>query len=282
MTIKLSVPWSENYLLVDYNQLNQVIGHIQESGSPHVRQHQGDVLVSEYFGPTNAVSDVSRYRISTEPCCEHHKDRCRISSNRYVTPHSNHDACEVFRGDIPRPQVQQQTGSIVLLLESPHKEEYTSHDVATPRAPACGVTGKNIRQCLSTVLLHLHQVETGLIEPNCDVVISNPIPFQTSLYTIHRRPVKKRKWKRLRDSVWCTLWCEDHIRQDFLSRLNEYHPKVIINACTSELKPHVRSVVEAWRSQREQVPLLYETAHPAGWRNLRPERVDPQTLPNAG
>lgn len=282
MVLKLNVPWSANHLLVDYNQLNQVIGQIQGSGSRHVGQHQGDVLVSDYFGPTNAVSDVSRYRISTEPCCERHRNRCRISSDRYVIPHSDHDACEVFLGDILRPQVQQQTGSIVLLLESPHKHEYTDHDVAAPKAPACGATGKNIRQCLSTVLLHIQQAETGLIEPNCNVVISNPIPFQTSLYTIHREPVKERKWKRLRDSVWRTLWCEDHIRHGFLDRLSEYHPKVIINACTSKLKPHVRSAVEEWRSQREQVPRLYEIAHPAGWRNLRPERVDSQALPNAG
>lgn len=255
MTLKLDVPWREGPLPVDC----EVPAKIKNSSSEHVRIDGDDVLVADFFGLDNRVPDVSRYSIGVEGGrVEHH-----ICANRHIVRHD----------DIREPEFSPQCRSILLLLESPHKDEYDDNCIKRPLAPANGRTGKNIDQCLSTVLFHIH-VETGLIEPGHHVVISNPIQFQTSLYVIHEQKIKG-KWKSLRDSVWQSLWREDCIRENFGERLNAYNPSLIINACTQDLKSDVRDFVEDWFNQREQVP-LYEVAHPASWRTpLRPKYISP-------
>ena len=245
------------------------------------------------FGEGNKVPDVSRYHIGGEGHCAHH-DKYRICHDRYLIPHGNITQ-DVSAFDIPEPclqarltglrptQEQQEIGNIVLLLESPHKSEYENRNIARPKKPACGSTGKRIDRCLATVLLHIQEIEPGLIEPGCDVVISNPIQFQTSLYAIHNQTLEGA-WKTLRDRVWLTLWDDEegHIQQCFRTRLGCYNPKVIINACTADLKDLVNDFVQELQTNgglSENVS-LYKVAHPASWVNLRPERIYPP--PNTG
>ena len=292
MVLKLKVPWREEHLPVCLpDSYDSVIHKIRDSGSPYVEQcdNDVDVLVKDFFMETNQVPDVSRYCIGEEGCCVHDDDRYRICNDKFIIRH-----CDIPESQL---QIQQQPGSIVLLLESPHECEYEyiyrcfgcfARPFTLPKTPASGTTGDNIDLCLGTVLLHI-QIETGIVVSDCHVesdyhvVISNPIQFQTSLHAIHGQKLDG-KWTTLRDNVWRTLWdgSENHIKQCFQERLEQYHPKVIINACTSALKRRVTSYVVEWINGREPVVPLYEIAHPSNWKNLRPKLINPQANPNAG
>ena len=285
MALKLKIPWGDEPLQVDHTGLDGVIREIRESGSPNVVQcDNGDVLVKDFFGECNRVPDVSRYHVEQEDCCVPHDGRYRICNDRYLIPHCNHTEQHISHCDISELSQQelQERGSIVLLLESPHKSEYENRNIARPKKPACGSTGKKIDRCLATVLLHIQEIEAGLIEPSCHVVISNPIQFQTSLHAIHNNPIENvRKngehynWKTLRDNIWRTLWDGGYIKQCFQARLRCYNPKVIINACTADQKDLVNDFVQELQTNgglSENVS-LYKVAHPASWVNLRPERI---------
>lgn len=227
---------------------------------PHVEQSDTDVLVKNFFGANNKVPDVSRYLIGDSACCvRHNVDSYRICNNRYVN----------LRCDISVQQLQQQIqqdGSIVLLLESPHKDEYQHNHINCPKAPAMGQTGIRIERCLGTVLSKIRTnyiivapEKSDLIETGRHVILSNPIQFQTSLDTIHGRGISRV----LRDNVWRTLWKDQRIQQSFRARLNTYRPRLIVNACTSALRCTVKCFV------RETLPTvpLYNAPHPAHWKD---------------
>lgn len=283
MALKLKVHWRTEPLEVDLSRVSEgnldtVMREIRASGLPHVRTEGDDVIVENFFEKTNNVLDVSRYLIGEEDCCVHDDGRYRICNDRYLIRH-----CDIPESEL---QIQQQTGSIVLLLESPHEAEYTDDEggygIDRRQVPANGDSGENIDLCLGTVLLHI-QIETGLVVSDRHVVISNPVQFQTSLHAIHGQSVSDSPWDTLRNNVWRALWGNEneHIQQCFLARLERYHPRVIINACTSDLKHRVTSSVEGWLNARGLEIPLYKIDHPANWQNLRPKRIYPPTNPNA-
>ena len=247
----------------------------------HVDTSGNVVLVKDFFGDDNKIRDASRYSIQEGVCRVRHNGRDCICSDRYIIPHCNHTGeaiydCDIFEQDLGQ-HLQQQPGSIVLLLESPHKDEY-GRNITVRKAPAAGRRGSggNIARCLDTVLMHI-QIETGLIMPGCHVVISNPVQFQTSLHAALLDEHRKELDNTLRDNVWRTLWDEPCIKQCFLTRLGRYHPKVIINACTGKLdqpKDLKRLVNDFVHANLPLVP-LFAVAHPASWQDLRPKRFNP-------
>ena len=298
MALKLKVPWRTEPLPVSARGTRaylKVIDKIKQSGSPYVRTVGNDVFVMNFFKDNNKVPDVIRYRIGAG--CVPHDDRCRICNGRYLIRHC----------DIPesRLQIQQQTGSIVLLLESPHECEYEyidkwivcfSRPFTRPKAPASGRTGENIDRCLGTVLERIREKHISaarlnavdaveLAAPERHIIISNPIQLQTSLHAIHGEPIKG-SGKTLRNNVWKTLWDEEHIKECFLARLTAYSPCLIINACTGKLTPRgclnrtneltikhgLKCLVTKYvRAELPNVP-LYETDHPAVKWNRRDRR----------
>lgn len=286
MALKLQVPCSqEGHLPVALPAgYEGVIDEIRRYVGPNVRiegddLEENDVLVENFFGVNNRVPDVSRYLIGDSVCCVRHNiDSYHICNNRYVNP----------RCDISGQQLQQQIqqdGSIVLLLESPHKDEYQHNHINCPKAPAMGQTGIRIERCLGTVLSKIRTNyviaapdEPELIETGRHVILSNPIQFQTSLDTIHGRGIVPG----LRNSVWRTLWNEGDIQQCFQQRLNTYNPSLIVNACTRALKSTVKCFV---RETLPNVP-LYETRHPSSWKLSDTDdngvhRIFPYNNPNA-
>ena len=216
---------------------------IRNSNSPNVDPcHNGDVLVKDFFGVNNRVHDVSRYR---------------IDCNRQPVRHF----------DVPESRLQTQLPSIVLLVESPHIDEYQFGNINFPIAPANGATGKNIDRCLRRVLSCIENQQ--LIAPGCHVIISNPIQFQTSLKSIHSNGLDG-EWKELKDNVWKALWNDGeggegvpgYIKLCFRTRLNTYRPSLIINGCTDLLTEHVSNfVIEELHNVH-----LYNVGHPSSWR----------------
>lgn len=231
----------------------------RNADSPHVSTpNDDDVIVGNFFEDGNRVPDVSRYCILEAG----HGDRCRIREGRYLVSH-----CDVFGQEL-QTQLEQQgeVRNVVLLLESPHRDEYQARNIDCPIAPANGKTGDNIDRCLGKVL---GRIDEGLIVPHCHVIISNPVQFQTSLHAIHgKSPRDKGGWGTLRDRVWKALWCDNTIRQGFQTRINSYRPSVIINCCTGAGAGtnRLRDLVEAeLRCMHLQGMRLYRAPHPSSW-----------------
>ena len=290
--LKLEVPFREctSYLCVTDGHGNAVEVDDNEFQGEHVVPCGNDaILVKNFFDVNNKVPDVSRYRIGAGGCCVRHDNRYHICNDRYLIPH-----CDVSRKDLA-PLLQRQIRNIVLLLESPHKDEYQPGNINCPIAPANGATGDNIDRCLGTVLRQIKGAlinarldEAEFIKPDSHVIISNPIQFQTSLHAIHGQSTWDSRWGMLRNNVWRTLWNEDHIQDCFLERLCTYNPSLIVNACTGALEKRVNDFIlgNLEDEQDEQdVMALYNVPHPASklWNSgdIAPIRIHPPDNSNA-
>ena len=301
--LKLQVPWRRIPLPVHSARVtNAYSGAIDEMigfESPHVWIDGNDVFVRNFFEENNQVPDVSRYRIESSSVLHHNK--YRICDDRCIIPHRDVSGEELqLQLQLLQPQIRH----IVLLLESPHRDEYQPGKINCPIAPASGITGHNIDRCLGTVLSEIRKShhragpdEAELIELGCHVIISNPIQLQTSLHAIHGQSVQDSPWNTLRNNVWKTLWSDEdgHVKQCFLGRLNTYNPCLIINACTGDLTPceflnrtdgltlshGLKSLVTKFvRAELRTVP-LYEAYHPAdsSWKScdgIHLQRIYPQ------
>ena len=188
----------------------------------------GDVIVTGMFGSRNIVPDVYRYDIR----------RCQNGNGFTLSPHS---VCEVnprrHNNYMDRPAINAGTPSLVVVVESPHKEEYHNANLSCPIAAAQGdthtpgSTGYGIHHHLAEIVNLVDNDVTDMGDVY-SVIIANPIRWQTSLSSLHNQPVRNSPWKELRDAVWSALWGIAAVRCDFLSRLCSYNPSIVVNACT--------------------------------------------------
>jgi len=164
--------------------------------------------------------------------------------------------------------------TIVLILESPHDREFRG---ATPLVPANGSSGTQIIQFRSkenefSDLRHIEYIVKCLRdnlprkESRYPLIICNPIQYQTSLFSILGPPLNKR----VRDHVWSLVWELEEIRRDFLKRLKNYRPALIINACTNSDKEGTPLSEQVWNVIRSQygsphVSTYCSSNHPCSW-----------------
>lgn len=112
------------------------------------------------------------------------------------------------------------TQSVVIVLESPHIDEYLSTKL--PPSPALGVTGVNLQKYLPQKLGRTVEQETGLPEGEYKIILCNAIQYQASVgYST----------EIYRDRIWMLMWIFGG-RKKFIKRMILYHPRVIINSCT--------------------------------------------------
>ena len=203
--------------------------------SEHVRvDGHGRVHIRGIFGANNVVPDVQRY--SWE--------------NEYGTQLRRH--CDI------QPDC---LSHIVFLLESPHICEYRNSgiDIDFPCAPALGKTGENLDQYLCSLL-------KAIDAPTSEVIVSNPIQFQASLYAIHRNcNIGSSRRRSLTNAVWRALWRVEEIRSDFLERMRSYDPCVLVNACTTDLSATIDQF--SWR--RLSNVTYWKTTHPSSWKRQK-------------
>lgn len=219
-------------------------------GGTHVDQEPEHVKLARMFDERNRVQDVDRYRVGVDGrqyCLMAHREgNLSPQSNRfrdtYIADHGG-------------------AGTVAILLESPHRCEYVDGDVGRPVAPAQGKTGDRLHDLLGPLL----NAEANASLRNCicgdfRVLLVNPVPFQTSLWWVHRG--KLPRWQTLRNAIWKTLW--DHgSSEDFLSRLQRYAPDVILNCCTGG-KRGIQG--EVTRYVREAAAIrLFRGTHPSRW-----------------
>jgi hypothetical protein len=149
--------------------------------------------------------------------------------------------------------------SIVLLLESPHKDEY-SEDFK-PIGPAQGLTGDKIDSMLLKIM-NLNFDEFKLDEKKYRIILMNPVPYQTSLNYLFKNKSEKIN-KSVRNKVWKKLWENIELQDEFKNQISDLKPELIFNACTSELKPNISKFLKTIESLNKTI--IFEINHPSSW-----------------
>lgn len=122
-------------------------------------------------------------------------------------------------------------GCMVITLESPHRVEYALPDFS----PLLPLSDPGSRSHLSQFLPDLIS-DIGGLPDMTEVVLCNPVPYQASLDRIMNTGSGVQK--SVRNAVWRALF-RGGFRLDFLCRLCQYKPSVVINACTYDLRSEV-------------------------------------------
>lgn len=152
---------------------------------------------------------------------------------------------------------------ILLLLESPHRDEYekshSGYNDLKPIAPAqdtkAGGAGGAIER-----YLHLVVGKMNLTDGFYSLIIANPIPYCCSLGVFYTNGLNKE----LRDDVWQFIWNiadssgKKIIQDDFIARCTIYKPDYILNCCTSALQCHVTTLLVGNNFNN-----IYKAPHPA-------------------
>ena len=111
---------------------------------------------------------------------------------------------------------------IIIILESPHKDEYIIKENKCIGYPAMGQTGISIKKYLQNIINNklIDELDS---QYEYDIILMNSIQYQTSL---GENP------KLFRDRIWTTLWIKYELRSNFIERLKEYKPDIIFNFCS--------------------------------------------------
>lgn len=162
----------------------------------------------------------------------------------------------------------QATGIILLILESPHRQEYKPDN--TPIAPAQGTSGRRLQELAEYTVANCpgHPFKC---QP---VVIANPIRRQCSLFSYHHTSMHSYDtMKELRNRVWRAIWEHGTDKEEFVRTLASLAPRLVVNACTKFLSKDEkdrgeRSLQEIMtrflRCELGVVDVL-ELPHPSSW-----------------
>lgn len=247
MPIQLQVPWRRKLLTVAFHgeaeAIQKMRSHEQWTGV-RVEGNCACVTVSGFFDDTKRVPDDIRYCING------------IEAQ---------SVCDVVVDD------QEPQNGFVLVLESPHKSEYNREGEG--QRPAMGTTGDNICNYLNCVLHQIAERCREDVEECQYVILANAIQYQTSLHGTHGGNLNKEMRGHLKDAVLPVIWSDQHVQCDFLSRLEQYQPRTILNACTKPLSPWISVFI------RNHYPTtsLYEIDHPSFWQIPANRTIFPAT-----
>ena len=164
------------------------------------------------------------------------------------------------------PNIKATNPKMVVLLESPHIEEFNAGQYANGTAPAWGNTGKNFDDWFIKVLnLNINNVLNSFLPNNnqdIDVYLVNAIQYQCSLGKLNGNRGSGR-----RDAVFFNLWNKqpDSFLQDLADRLNFINPNVIINACTKNLQRFCCNGNSIAPLLNRPIPFLAANHHMSVW-----------------
>lgn len=135
-------------------------------------------------------------------------------------------------------QSKKQCKRLALILESPHKDEYSDNHV--PLRPANGKTGNSINKKLSSRGF-LHNLE---IEFDYQVLIMNPIQVQCSCY--HQFKIHGFvSTSQTTNKVFRCLFNKKkgNQRDGFIQRLVQYNPDFVLNCSTYGVKSIIETAI---------------------------------------
>lgn len=122
--------------------------------------------------------------------------------------------------------------TLVIVLESPHVDEFNKLKCNIAPAPALGATGCSLDNYFIELFnskINDFKIADGIY----NVILANAIQYQCSL---------GEDTEIYRDRVWLDLWLFNNYNSNLTQRLYKYSPDVIINFCTkgSHIKDHLR------------------------------------------
>lgn len=147
---------------------------------------------------------------------------------------------------------------IVIVLESPHKDEYEDENFINP---ALGKTGRMLQEFFTDYnLKNLFGKE--YLKNGYQVILINSIQYQCSL---------GESPEIYRDKVWRKMWDNNIVKKKFKERVISYCADIIINLCTKsnekpeERKGSVQTAIEEVKKNADKNIILYEGNHPSSW-----------------
>ena len=123
---------------------------------------------------------------------------------------------------------------IAIVLESPHKDEF-NRESKKAIGPACGSTGRNIKKYLPSVLFnYLPAIDEafGLIKYDSNKQIQNGEYCIALINAIQYQCSLGEDTSEYRDKIFSKMWELKKVKDDFIKRLKNSKPSVIINCCT--------------------------------------------------
>ncbi len=217
------------------------------------------ILNNAFFSEDYKVPNVCRYHlIKTDT--EEYKLLPNENKNVYSSAFNDVKIDEKFIEGNKFP-------TIILILESPHKDEYDYIPIFKPKAPAQGITGTQICEKFEKIINN-HLDELQLNDSEYRILIINPIPYQTSLFYFHNNGMINN----IRDFVWKTLWDEKNtsLKKEFGSIVQKINPELIINACTSELS---KVLTPELLTEKYEKFGKYKIYHPSSWWRYTIEKL---------
>ena len=256
----------------DFSRISECCRRLRQSerAGNYVSEENGDVIVTGVFRSHNIVPDVHRYDIR----------RCQ---NRFTLfPHCIREVNPQHNRYNDRPATNDGTDTLVVVVESPHKDEYHNEDLSSPIAAAQGSTGCGIQNHLAEIVNLVADVADKVpgLRDEYRVIIANPIRWQTSLSSLHGKSPRYAPWKNLRNAVWDALWGIDAVRCDFLARLCNYNPSIVVNACTGGAEDNgFNADVDRFIRNNNVIPDVCRrprTPHPSVWHQRRRRKIYPR------
>lgn len=212
----------DNHMIVNYTlsdgikrKLNICIDGLGLKDENDKLTEKGKYLKNGFFSQETKVPDVWRYNIIIN------------GRDLSIVPHAIQ--LPTFSKYYDK-RIEKSCDSIILLLESPHRSEYSSdNNILEPKAPAQGQSGSIIEKDLE---LHIKYAIAKSILPDgkYPLIIVNPIQWQTSLGFFYKESLNKA----IRNRTWKVLWDKKVVRSDFINRVEAYRPVLVINACTGK------------------------------------------------
>ncbi len=167
---------------------------------------------------------------------------------------------------------------IILVLESPHKDEYKEC-----KLPAQGTTGKQICAKLEQKLSELvNNKDIHLAVGTFIVILVNPVQYPASCYEFLYKHTKPKKWsnKNITHRVFEMLFSNEgaNLREDFKVRLKKYYrgkDDVIINCATKLNKAIVKDAIEEVMTDVLPNPTekIVDLTHPSHWVYEKKEKL---------
>ncbi len=104
--------------------------------------------------------------------------------------------------------------SIVIIIESPHKDEYYySSRSLQPLTIANGQTGNGIENCICPIINYLLSKQVvSLSDSTYSIIICNPVQYQTSLHYL----IKGKANTDIKFNIWKTLFIDCKLNSDFI------------------------------------------------------------------
>lgn len=240
---------------IDNNICKNILSNQKKFSNIKISSDGNSMEIEGIFNDNLIVNDTYRYKVSFE---EKYPKFCEIEKIENFMAHSNYDEYPI--------SYESEIKSIVIILESPHKDEYfEGNKQLITKGPAQGDTGigiyKNIRMLLNELQVNYNY------DFNKDIyriILVNSIRYQTSLYSLHGKGLTNNHiYENLRNDIWENLWNIEEIKKSLKDRIKKIDPYLIINASTQFSKEQIGDILK-----KEGYENVVKTNHPCTWKGF--------------